>query len=124
MTMNAKIRDRLAEMQVADRDLLQERRQTWVPQADAAVLWIERQAEHRPHERARCRAGPSLRRARDRIKRRTLPAFALEAAEEFRQAPQVHVGRAIEQALSHLRGGTVEAVAREAESDERVVVRP
>ena len=49
---------------------------------------------------------------------------APEAAEQFRKPPQIHIGGGVEQALEHLLDRMLQAVAREPERDQRVVVRP
>ena len=81
-------------MQVAQRHLVEERRQPRIAQSDLVG--------ERDRTRARAQASssangvaarPGLRRAGHRIERRPSTALALEAAEQLRQAPQVHVGR-------------------------------
>src|ERR1051325_10896183 len=112
------------ELEIAQDQVAEERRQARVAQADLARAGVELQPERRLDQRERRRARPGLRRAGDRIERRAAAAPAREAAEELGQAAQIHVGRRVEQALEHLLDGALEAVAGEPERDQRIVVRP
>ena len=124
MPAQHQVHGRLAKTKVAKRHFLEERRQPRLAQQDFVAVRIEFESEGRLQERKRRARGPGLRRAGDRIKRRPALASALEAAIEFGQPPQVHVGRGIEQALEHTIDRALVAVARKARRDQRVVVRP
>src|SRR5262245_45972034 len=115
---------RLLELKIAQHHLVQERGQVRVAQPDLVRGRIELEPERRLDQRERGGARPRLRRAGDRIVRGPAPAAALEAAEQFRQAPHLHVGRRIEQALEHALDRAIEAAAREPERNQRIVVRP
>ena len=95
-----------------------------IAKTNLAARGIEFEAERRFQQAERRRAGPGLRRAGDGIEHRSAPPFALESAEQFRQPPQVHVAGGIEQGLEQMRHRMLQAVAREAERDQRIVVRP
>src|SRR5438034_1512217 len=112
------------ELQIAQQHFVEEFRQPWITQTDLAARSIEFEAERRFQQRERRRAGPCLRCAGDGIEHRPTPPLALETAEQFRQPPQIHVARGVEQALEQMRHRMLQAVAREAERDQRIVVRP
>src|SRR4051794_4917042 len=124
VTTDAQIHAGIAQSQIAQDHLVQERRQMRIAQANLAARDVELDAERCLQQREWRRAGPGLRRAGDRIERRAAPLLAPEAAEQFGQPPQVHVGRRVEQALEDMRHRMLEAVAREPERDQRIVVRP
>src|SRR5215472_11907331 len=85
------------QLQVVQYDLVEEFRQPRIAQPDLALERIEFEPEAGFEQRKRRGAGPGLWRAGDRIERRPVPALALEAAEQFRQPPLIHIGRGAEQ---------------------------
>src|SRR5438874_2609440 len=82
-----------------------------IAQPDFAAGAVEFEPERGFQQRERRRAGPGLRRACHRIERRAAMLLASEAAEQFGQPPQVHVGRGVEQSLEHLLDRMFEAIA-------------
>ena len=124
MTADQQVDAGFAQPQVAQHDFIEENGQPWIAQADLRSLGIEFEPKRRFQQRERRGAGPGLRRASDRIKRRPAMALAAEAAEQFRQPPQVHIGRGVEQALEDVLDRMHQTVARQPERDQRVVVRP
>src|SRR6478672_8204071 len=115
---------RVLEVQVAQHHFVQERRQARIVQPDFVRGGIELQAERGLDQREGRGAGPGLRRAGDGVERRAAAAAALEATEQFRQPAHLHVSGGVEQAFEHPLDRSLEAVAREPERDQRVVVRP
>ena len=103
---------RVLQSQLAQDHFVEKGRQARIAQADFTALGIEFEPEGGFKQRERRCAGPGLWRAGDRIKRGAAALLAPEAAEQFGQSPQVHVGRSIEQALEQLLERMFEAVAR------------
>src|ERR1700722_13396992 len=124
MPPDPKIGARNAQSQIAEYHLVEEGRQAWVMQANFSAIGIEFETERRLEQGERRRARPGLRRTCDRIQRRPTSLFAPEAAEQFGQPAQVHVGRSVKQRLEHLLDRMLEAVTRESKGDQRIVVRP
>src|SRR5450432_4162996 len=112
------------ELQVAQEHLVKECRQARVAQANFAALGVEFETECCFQQREWRRACPGLRRASDRIERRAAAPFTLKSAEQFGEPAQIHIARGVEQALEHLLDRMLQPVAREAECDQRVVMRP
>src|ERR1700742_3403201 len=113
MSPDPKIGARSAQLQIAQHDLVEERRQTWIAQTNFATIRIELEAERRFQQcEWRC-ARPGLRCASDRIERRPAPLLAPETAKQFRQPAQVHVSRGFKQRLEPLLNRMFEPVARE-----------
>src|SRR5271170_7863481 len=81
-----------AKLQIAQDHLVEKRRQLRVAQADFALERIELQPQRSFKQRERGRARPSLRRAGDGVERWAVAVMELEAAEQFGQTPQIHVG--------------------------------
>src|SRR5215469_4162855 len=121
---HAQVDARGGKLQVAQHDLVQEFRQPRIAQPDLAVERVEFEPKASFEERERRGAGPGLRRARDRIKRRAVAALALKAAKQFGQPPLVHIGRGAEQSSEQSLDRTLGLVTRHAERDQRVVVWP
>jgi hypothetical protein len=100
-----------AELEILQGHLVEKRRDPRLAQADFTAPRFEFEAEQGLDQRERRRTRPGLRRAGHRVERRSAAALALEAAEEFGQAPQIHIGGGIEQPLEHLLDGIPEARA-------------
>ena len=111
-------------MQFAQDHLVEERRQARVAQANFAALCVEFETECGFQQRERRRACPGLRRASHRVQRRAAAPFTLKPAEQFGQPPQIHIAGGVEQALEHMFDRMLQSVAREAECDQRIIVRP
>src|SRR6266481_9944441 len=75
---------RTAELQIAQRHLIEERRQPRIAETHFVMSRIEFQSQGCLDQRERGGARPGLRRAGDGIERRPAVALALEAAEELR----------------------------------------
>src|SRR5215475_4809224 len=114
----------LTEPQVAQLDLVEERGQARIGEADFAALRVKFEPERGLQEQERGGACPRLRRTSDRIERRTPPAPALEAAEQFGESPQVHIGCGLEQSFEYRFDRGLVSVARKTERNQRIVVRP
>jgi hypothetical protein len=80
-----------ADLQIAQGYLVQECRKPRITQSDFLCERIEFESEAGLQKRERRGLGPCLRRARDRVKRWTLTMLTLEAAEQLRQAPKIHI---------------------------------
>src|SRR5215212_10880880 len=124
MPVDAQIDARLVELQIAQDYPIQELRQTRVDKADLASGGVELQTQRSFDQGEGCRARPGLRRARHRIVRRAAAAASLEAAEQFRQPAELHVGGRVEQTLEYALDGMLEAIACESKRNQCVVVRP
>ncbi len=124
MATDLEIDARLLELQVAQHDMVEEGGQARIVQADLVGHGIELQPERGLDQRERRGARPGLRRAGNRIERRPAAAAPPEAAEQLRQPLHLHVGRGIEQACEQALDRALQAVAREPERDQRIVVRP
>ena len=96
---DAQVHEGRAELQIAQRHLVEKCGQSRIAQSDLVCERIEFEPEAGLQKRERRRRGPRLRRACDRIKCRPLTVLALETAEQLRQAPVVHVGAGVEQAF-------------------------
>src|SRR5262249_51412420 len=90
VTAHLEVDARLLELQIAQRQFIQERRQARVAQADCVRGWIELQPERGLDQRERRGARPGLRRASDRIVGRPASAAALKTAEQLGQSPHLH----------------------------------
>src|SRR5437588_4099056 len=113
-----------AQSEVAQRRLGNERRQTRVDELDFARRWVKPQSE-RCFEQGEWRgAGPGLRRAGNRIKRRSPSASTLETAEQFRQATQVHIGSRVEEAFEYAFYRPLLSVPGKPKRDQGIVVGP
>ena len=96
-----------------------------VDQADVARGRVERQAQHGLQQEERRAGRPRLRRAGDGIERRAAPGPAREAAEQLGQCGADPCSSAASNRPRTSRSTPrLEAVAREAQRDQRVVVRP
>src|SRR6478672_12529446 len=84
---------RLPKLQIAQHQLIEKRWKARIAQVNLIGGRIEFQPERGFDQRERRRACPGLRRTSNGIKRRPATPRALEAAEQLRQPPQVHVGR-------------------------------
>src|SRR5262245_3606567 len=124
VTAHLEVDARLLELQIAQHQLVYKRRQARIAQADFVREWIELQAERGLDQREGSGARPRLRQAGDRIVGRSAPAAALKTAEQLGQAPHLHVGRGVEQALEDALDRTPEPVAGQAERNQRIVMRP
>src|SRR5204862_5303721 len=113
-----------SKLEVAQYDLVQKRRQARIAQTDLAARGIEFEAERCLQHGESRTARPRLRRAGNRIEHRAAPPLAPETAEQFRQPPQIHVARSVEQALEQMRHRMLQAVTAKAQRDHRIVVRP
>src|ERR1051326_8411569 len=74
LAMDHEVCARISELEVRQRDLLEERRQAGIAQANLVAGDVELEAERGLHNPERRAAGPGLRRAGDRVERR--PAAA------------------------------------------------
>src|ERR1700690_3685322 len=110
MPPDPKIGARNAQLQIAEHHLVEKGRQARVMQPNFAAVGVEFETERRLKQGERRRTRPGLWRAGDWIKRRPASFLASEAAEQFGQSAQVHVGRRIEQRLEHLLDRMLEAV--------------
>src|ERR1700733_174422 len=113
-----------AQFQFAQNHLVKERRQPRISQPNFTALRIEFEAKGGFQQCERRGARPGLWRAGDRVQRRSALLFALKAAEQFGQPPQIHVSGGVEQGLEHALDRMFEVIARQPERDQRVVVRP
>ena len=92
---------------------------------DATARRVDRQPERGLQQQENAARGPRLRRAGDRVERRTLAAPPAEAAEQLRHAVEIEEPAGIEAAPpGSSPTGSLEAVAGEARGDQGVVVRP
>src|ERR1700722_5461892 len=124
MPPDPKIGARNAQSQIAEYHLVEEGRQAWVMQANLSAIGIEFETERRLEQGEWRRTRPGLRRTRNWIERRPTSLFAPEAAEQFGQPAQVHVGRSVEERLEHLLDRMLETVTRQPRGDLRGFVRP
>src|SRR6185437_4629164 len=124
MAPNLEIDCGSVELQAVKLDVIEERWEARVVEPYLLAFRIELQAERRLDKREGRGAGPGLRRAGDRVEGRSAVGLTTEAAEELGQSAQIHVGRCIEQTLEQGLDLALQAIPREPQGDQRIVVRP
>src|ERR1700685_1047812 len=103
MAAHVQIHAGRAKLQVAEGHLVEERRKLRITQTDLALEGIELQPQGSFKQREWRRAGPGLRRAGHGVERWAMAALHLEAAKQFGQPSQIHVGPGVEQSLEQRR---------------------
>src|SRR5882724_3423252 len=124
LTANQKIKACAAHGEIAYNDLVEEGRQVRLDETNLLGRRVDLQAEGGFQQRQRRGARPGLRIARDGIERWPASRSTLEAAEQLRQAPQIHVAGGIEHAFEQLLDLGLMAIAGKTERDQGVVMRP
>src|SRR6516225_4777224 len=92
--------------------------------ADLAPPLVELEPQTRLDEREDGGACPGLGDATDRIEGRCVKPTPREAAKQFGQPPQLHVGGRLEQSLEDLEYFRLQAVAGKAQRNYGIVMRP
>src|ERR1700722_450445 len=124
MSPDPKIGARNAQSQIAEHHLVEKGRQARIVQTNFSAIGIEFETERGLEQGEWRRARPGLRRTCNWIERWSTSLFAPEAAEQFGQSAQVHVGCSVKQRLEQKIDRMLEAVTREPKGDQRIVVRP
>jgi hypothetical protein len=124
VALDHEIDARSADLQRADREAFEARRQDRPVEHDARVQRVDLEAEAGLEQQEHRAGRPRLRCACDRIVRRPLVRPRPESAEQLRHAPQIEVERGVVEGAEQARALALVAVAGEAHGDQRVVVRP
>ena len=104
--------------------MIQEQRQDRIAKGNGVAVMTKLHAKTCPKKGKWRSRSPGLRRARDGISCRTAVRFADEAAEQFRQPPQILIGGSFEHRGKDLRRLKYKAIASEAKCDHRIIMWP
>ena len=124
MTPDHDINRALSGPQVSERHFVQKLGKRWLDKANLAFPRVLDDAQARLKQSEERTRRPSLRRAGNGVACRSALSQTRKAAKKLRQPLQIEIAGGLEKSAKNPRDFTLGAVARKAQRNQRVVVRP